>query len=90
MIEIYRTLLVASKSNLWLFLTIVVYPISESEVVDNIVKPNPATTLLVTIRELSTIGIVSNLQKFWITSLVSVVGLFFCLNFLAFSNAFCS
>jgi len=65
----------------WLFLTPVVYPIPDSGIFGSIVKLNPVTPLLVTIRELATTGIISNPQGFWIASLISIVGLFLALIF---------
>jgi lipopolysaccharide transport system permease protein len=59
----------------WLFLTPVVYPVPSNGVFGSIVKLNPVTPLLVTIRELATTGVISDPQGFWIASLITILGL---------------
>jgi len=60
----------------WLFLTPVVYPVPSGEGLFGIlVKLNPVTPLLVTVRELATVGTVSNPLGFWLASLFTLVGL---------------
>jgi lipopolysaccharide transport system permease protein len=64
-------------ATLWMFLTPVVYPNPRAGggIFGTLVKFNPATPLLVTVRELTTTGIVSNPQGFWIASAIAIVGL---------------
>jgi lipopolysaccharide transport system permease protein len=63
--------------SLWMFLTPVVYPIpTGAGAFGTVVKLNPVTPLLVTIRELATVGVVSDPQGFWIASLLAIAGLF--------------
>jgi lipopolysaccharide transport system permease protein len=59
----------------WLFITPVVYPVPSDGVFSNIVKLNPVTPLLVTIRELATTGVITDPQGFWIASIIAIVGL---------------
>ncbi len=59
----------------WLFLTPVVYPVPSQGVFGNILKLNPVTPLLVTTRELATIGVISDPQGFWVASLIAILGL---------------
>lgn len=59
----------------WLLLTPVVYPVPESGRFAEIVRLNPVTPLLVTARELATIGTVSEPLGFWIVSGVAFAGL---------------
>ena len=62
----------------WLFLTPVVYPVPSGEGIFGIlVKLNPVTPLLVTVRELATTGIVSSPSGFWLASLFTFLGLAF-------------
>ncbi|NET30802.1 MAG: ABC transporter permease [Cyanothece sp. SIO1E1] len=62
----------------WLFLTPVVYPVpSGGGIFGFLVKLNPVTPLLVTTRELSTTGVLSNQQGFWLASLLALVGMLF-------------
>jgi lipopolysaccharide transport system permease protein len=63
-------------TGMWLFLTPVVYPPPEAGLFATIVKTNPVTPLLVTTRELSTTGIVSDPYRFLIVSAITLVGLF--------------
>ncbi len=60
----------------WLFLTPVVYSVPSDGTFGFLVKLNPVTPLLVTVRELATTGIVSQPVGFWIASVVTLVGLF--------------
>jgi lipopolysaccharide transport system permease protein len=60
---------------LWLFLTPVIYPVPQEGTFAVLVRLNPVTPLLVTIRELATTGVVSHPQGFWIVSGVALVGL---------------
>lgn len=60
---------------LWLFLTPVVYPLPKEGGLATLVQLNPVTPLLVTIRELSTTGVVSNPYGFWLVSLIAMLGL---------------
>ena len=59
----------------WLFLTPVVYPIPNQGIFGFLVKLNPVTPLLVTTRELATTGVVSDPLRFWIVSLITLIGL---------------
>lgn len=60
---------------LWLFLTPVIYPIPQEGTFATLVRLNPVTPLLVTVRELATTGVLSNSQGFWIVSVITIVGL---------------
>jgi lipopolysaccharide transport system permease protein len=63
-------------TGLWLMLTPVVYPVPQgSGLFGKIVQLNPVTPLLVTTRELSTTGTVSNSSGFWIVSIMTFIGL---------------
>lgn len=59
----------------WLFLTPVVYPVPNAGTFGFLVKLNPVTPLLVTVRELATTGVVSDPWRFWIVSVITIVGL---------------
>ncbi|NES85595.1 MAG: ABC transporter permease [Moorea sp. SIO2B7] len=59
----------------WLFLTPVVYPVPSEGVFGAIVKLNPVTPLLVTTRELTTTGVISDPLGFWLTSILAFLGL---------------
>jgi lipopolysaccharide transport system permease protein len=59
----------------WLFLTPVIYPPPETGFFASVVQLNPVTPLLVTTRELATTGIVSDPQRFWIASVLAILGL---------------
>nr|WP_242038621.1 ABC transporter permease [Chroococcidiopsis sp. [FACHB-1243]] len=59
----------------WLFLTPVVYPVPGEGTFGFLVRLNPVTPLLVTIRELATTGVISDPAGFWIASLMTLVGL---------------
>ncbi len=60
---------------LWLFLTPVIYPMPQSGVFATLVRLNPVTPLLVTIRELATTGVLSHAAGFWWVSGFALVGL---------------
>ena len=62
-------------TSFWLFLTPVVYPVPGEGLFGTIVKLNPVTPLLVTIRDLATIGEVSEPVGFWVASAIAIVGL---------------
>jgi lipopolysaccharide transport system permease protein len=57
----------------WLLLTPVVYPPPQSGVFGAIVQLNPVTPLLVTTRELATVGSVSHPVGFWLVSGLALV-----------------
>jgi lipopolysaccharide transport system permease protein len=57
----------------WLLLTPVVYPPPESGVFAKIVQLNPVTPLLVTVRDLATVGQVSQPGWFWLASGLALV-----------------
>ncbi len=59
----------------WLFLTPVVYPVPSEGTFGFLVKLNPVTPLLVTTRELATTGVVSDPYRFWVVSVITLVGL---------------
>lgn len=59
----------------WLLLTPVVYPPPQNGVFATLVRLNPVTPLLVTTRELSTTGVISDPQGFWLASLIALLGL---------------
>jgi len=60
----------------WLFLTPVVYPMPSGEgIFGLLVKLNPVTPLLVTTRELATVGVISNPVGFWVVSIITIFGL---------------
>jgi lipopolysaccharide transport system permease protein len=59
----------------WLFLTPVVYPIPSAGTFGFLVNLNPVTPLLVTVRELATTGVVSDPWRFWIVSVITIIGL---------------
>lgn len=59
----------------WLFLTPVVYPQPSGGTFGFLVKLNPVTSLLVTTRELATTGVVSDAYRFWVVSVITIVGL---------------
>lgn len=59
----------------WLFLTPVVYPVPNAGTFGFLVNLNPVTPLLVTARELATTGVVSDPWRFWIVSVITIVGL---------------
>lgn len=59
----------------WLFLTPVIYPVPNQGIFGFLVKLNPVTPLLVTVRELATTGILSEPLRFWLVSVITLVGL---------------
>lgn len=59
----------------WLFLTPVVYPVPSRGTFGALVKLNPVTPVLVTTRELATTGVVSDAYRFWVVSVITIVGL---------------
>ncbi len=60
----------------WLFLTPVVYPMPSGQgLFGLLVKLNPVTPLLVTTRELATVGFISNPVGFWVVSIITIFGL---------------
>lgn len=58
-----------------LFFTPVLYPLPQSGLFAALVKLNPVTPLLMTTRELATIGTVSEPGSFWIASLIALLTL---------------
>jgi lipopolysaccharide transport system permease protein len=63
-------------TSLWLFLTPIVFPVPTNGLFATIVCANPVTPLLVTTRELATVGTVSNPVAFILVSATTLVGLF--------------
>lgn len=59
----------------WLFITPVVYPVPVDSTFGYLVRLNPVTPLLVTIRELSTGKILTQVTGFWLISIIAFVGL---------------
>ncbi|HCF29395.1 MAG TPA: polysialic acid transporter [Cyanobacteria bacterium UBA11049] len=59
----------------WLFLTPVVYPIPSQGTFGFLVRLNPVTPILVTTRELVTTGIVSDPVRFWVVSVINIIGM---------------
>ncbi|AFZ58606.1 ABC transporter permease [Anabaena cylindrica FACHB-243] len=59
----------------WLFLTPVIYPVPKEGIFGLLVKLNPVTPLLVTVRDLATTGVVSESFSFWLVSTITLVGL---------------
>lgn len=59
----------------WLLLTPVIYPVPTEGLFGVLVAWNPVTPLLSTIRELATVGVVSNPVGFWAVSILTLVGL---------------
>jgi len=59
----------------WLFLTPVIYPIPTEGTFGLLVRFNPVTPLLVTVRELATTGVVSEPFGFWLVSIITFIGL---------------
>jgi lipopolysaccharide transport system permease protein len=69
------TMALTLATSLWLFITPVVYPVPTQGLFSTIVKLNPVTPLLVTVRELATTGVLSNPAGFWTASAFGMVGL---------------
>jgi lipopolysaccharide transport system permease protein len=59
----------------WLFFTPVIYPPPQAGLFAQVVRWNPVTPLLGTIRELATTGVVSDPLRFWLASGLGVGGL---------------
>ncbi|KAM3092024.1 ABC transporter permease [Phormidesmis sp. 146-35] len=59
----------------WMLLTPVIYPVPQAGWFGSVVRLNPVTPLLITIRELPTTGVVSDPVGFWIVSGFALVGL---------------
>jgi lipopolysaccharide transport system permease protein len=59
----------------WLLLTPVLYPVPTGGMFAWVVRLNPVTPLLVTLRELATTGVVSDPVGFWVASFVAIAGL---------------
>lgn len=59
----------------WLFLTPVIYPVPTGGAFGMLVSLNPVTPLLVTTRELTTTGVLTETISFWIVSGLTLVGL---------------
>lgn len=62
-------------TSLWLFLTPIVYPVPTTGLFATIVHANPVTPLLVTTRELATVGTVSDPFAFFLVSAAALAGL---------------
>ncbi|MEL6495209.1 MAG: ABC transporter permease [Cyanobacteria bacterium J06623_7] len=62
-------------TSLWLFITPVVYPVPSAGTFATLVKLNPVTPLLVTIRELATTGVLTQADNFWLVSIIAFGGL---------------
>ncbi|WP_082803816.1 MULTISPECIES: ABC transporter permease [unclassified Anabaena] len=69
----------------WLFLTPVIYPVPTEGTFGLLVRWNPVTPLLVTVRDLATTGVVSEPFGFWLVSAITLVGLL--LTWIAFRLA---
>lgn len=63
-------------TSFWLFITPVVYPVPTEGTFALLVKLNPVTSLLVTVRELATTGVLTQEVSFWIVSAITFIGLF--------------
>lgn len=59
----------------WLFITPVIFPPPQTGRFATLVQWNPVTPLLVSVRDLATLGMMSQPIAFWIASLVAVGGL---------------
>lgn len=57
----------------WIFVTPVLYPIPKQGLWATLVKLNPVTPLLVTVRELTTTGVVTQPVGFWVASLIALI-----------------
>ncbi|MEO0927819.1 MAG: ABC transporter permease [Cyanobacteria bacterium J06643_13] len=67
---------IALITSFWLFITPVVYPVPTQGSFALLVKFNPVTPLLITVRELATTGILTQELSFWIVSIITFIGLF--------------
>jgi lipopolysaccharide transport system permease protein len=65
----------------WMFLTPVIYPLPGTGLFGTLVRVNPVTPLLLTVRELCTTGVVSNPAGFILVSSLSLIGLLTALMF---------
>lgn len=63
-------------TSFWMLLTPVVYPIPTEGMLATLVRLNPVTPLLVSTRELATVGFISEPQAFWFASLFALCALF--------------
>jgi lipopolysaccharide transport system permease protein len=63
-------------TTLWLFITPVVYPVPSEGTFGSLVKFNPVTPILITIRELATAKTLTQVTGFWLVSMVAFIGLF--------------
>jgi lipopolysaccharide transport system permease protein len=68
--------IVSLAGGIWMLLTPVIYPVPKESMFGWFVHLNPVTHLLVTTRELATVGTVSAPYEFWFVSGFSMVGLF--------------
>lgn len=75
----------ASLLGLWLFITPVVYPVPTEGLFGTLVKFNPVTPLLVTIRELATSNVLTQASEFWLVSGLTWIGIL--LTWIAFRIA---
>jgi lipopolysaccharide transport system permease protein len=71
--DVSRALTLAVSA--WLFVTPVIFPPPQTGLFAQIVRWNPVTPLLVTVRELATTGLVSEPLQFWLASGLGVGGL---------------
>jgi lipopolysaccharide transport system permease protein len=62
-------------TSVWFFLTPVVYPVPTDSIFGAIVKFNPVTPLILTLRELATTGVITNASGFWVVSVLTLFGL---------------
>ena len=62
-------------TGVWLFFTPVIYPLPQEGSFAQIVRLNPATPLLSAVRDLATLGRVTEPQSFWLASLAAGLGL---------------
>lgn len=60
---------------LWLFVTPIIYPVPKESIWSILVRINPVTPLIVTVRDLATTGVVSEPVGFWIASVVTIIAL---------------
>ncbi|MEA5533831.1 ABC transporter permease [Crocosphaera sp. XPORK-15E] len=60
-------------TQMWLFVTPVIYPEPKHGIWAILVRINPVTPLLVTTRELATTGIISNPTGFWLASIAAII-----------------
>ncbi len=59
----------------WLFLTPVIYPVPQEGAFATLVRLNPVTPLLVAVRDLATMGHLSDPKGFWWMSAIAMLGL---------------